>query len=53
MKVEIVDEAITHLLWVSKAGWQQKRATYEKLQEINPKFQIILADSGTLAVLSV
>lgn len=52
LKVEIVDEAQTHLMWVSKADWAQSQTAYREYKEIDPKFQVVLADSSTIAVLS-
>ncbi len=52
MKVEIMDETQTHLLWASRADREQQQAAYEKREDTDTKFQIVLADSGTLAVLS-
>ena len=52
MKVEIVDETQTHLLWVNKADWVQSQAIFREYKGIDPQFQVVLADSSAIAVLS-
>ena len=52
LKFEIADDTQTRLLWVSEVDWKQNPAAYSEYERSDPKFQVVLADSGTIAVLS-
>ena len=51
VKVELVDQADTHLLWVVTADYRQREVANVEPEEDHPKFQVVLPGSGETTVL--